>query len=84
MSYAEDVEMMAYDMGYTGDPNNPGIDVGDEAKPPCPICNDRFIVIVAGPDDNGQFDADDCPCQVLDEVTLADLIEELADASERL
>lgn len=30
----------------------------------CPICNDEFMVIVAGPDENGMYDADDCPCQL--------------------
>jgi len=32
---------------------------------PCPICNDAFVIAVAGPDENGQYDTDDCPCQTV-------------------
>ncbi len=39
----------------------------DRANPACPICNDQYVVAVAGPDENGQYDTEDCPCQVLPE-----------------
>ena len=29
----------------------------------CPICHGRWTVVVAGPDENGLYDTDDCPCQ---------------------
>jgi len=30
----------------------------------CPICHGAYTIAVAGPDENGQYDVDDCPCQV--------------------
>lgn len=35
---------------------------------PCPVCNDTFTIAVAGPDENGQYDTDDCPCQTADQL----------------
>lgn len=29
----------------------------------CQTCHGTGIIIVAGPDENGLYDADDCPCQ---------------------
>lgn len=29
--------------------------------PHCAMCNDARIIAVAGPDENGQYDTDDCP-----------------------
>jgi hypothetical protein len=33
----------------------------------CPICNGTLIIATAGPDENGQYDTDDCPCQTVPE-----------------
>jgi predicted transcriptional regulator len=38
----------------------------DYFGPACRICNDRYVVAVAGPDENGQYDTDDCVCTRLD------------------
>jgi hypothetical protein len=32
---------------------------------PCPTCNDTFVICVAGPDRDGNYDTDDCPCQTV-------------------
>ena len=36
----------------------------------CPICKDTFIVCTGGPDYWGNFDTDDCPCQLPTEFTI--------------
>ena len=32
--------------------------------PTCPLCHDQFVIAVAGPDSFGNYDTDDCPCQL--------------------
>lgn len=45
----------------------------------CPICNDRFVIAVSGPDENGQYDTDDCPCQIVPGFDAEEYLRELAD-----
>ena len=45
----------------------------------CPICNDQFVIAVAGPDGNGQYDTDDCPCVVVPDFDAEQYIREMED-----
>ena len=35
----------------------------DRSEEPCPLCHGKLTVATAGPDRDGQYDTDDCPCQ---------------------
>lgn len=57
-------------MSYYSDSNDYG---------PCPICADQFVIVVAGPDENGQYDTEDCPCQTDPDFDPANYLQEWED-----
>ena len=64
-------DALVYLSGYAPDQTERALDQIDAwnaatappAATPCPVCGDSFIITVAGPDENGNYDVDDCPCQ---------------------
>ena len=41
-----------------------GVALRAPQPPPCDLCHGRLIVMVAGPDADGNYDTEDCPCQL--------------------